>query len=134
MKEQLKNTRKLWYVAILMIAACAFNPIYGQSNTTSQDGRTIKGIVSNSDGPLKSVSVILKGSKKGTVTNDDGEFTFPEALKTGDILLISYLGYGTKEIKITPASNFIRAILSEEIIEFNGSLNTNKRYKSKRKN
>lgn len=139
MKTQVTFTRKLWCAAILLMFACTFNPMYGQSDkvtstAVSQDGRTIKGIVSNESGPLEGVNITLKDSKSGTVTNAKGEFTFPKLLKTGDILLISYLGYQTSAVKIKANTSFIRTALTEEVLEFMGSLNTNKRYKSKRTN
>lgn len=134
MKAQVTFTKKLWYVTILMVAVFAFNPMYGQSGTTtSQNGRIIKGTVSNPQEPLEGANVILKGANEGAVTNKKGEFTFPVALKTGDILLISYLGYESIEVKIKADTKFIKAILSDEVIEFMGAVNTNKRFKSKRK-
>lgn len=139
MKTQLTVTRKLWYVTMLVFAIFAFNPMYGQSDnttsaTTAQNGRTIKGMVSSADGPLLGVNVILKDSKVGTVTDDKGKYTFPKKLKTGDVLLISYLGFKTVEVKIPANTSYIETVLSEEVVEFMGSLNTNKRYKSKRSN
>ncbi|QHI38249.1 TonB-dependent receptor SusC [Kordia antarctica] len=138
MKTQVTFTRKLWIATILMVVAFTFNPMYGQSDTKTtaeaQSGRTIKGIVSNESGPLDGVNITLKDSNSGTVTNAKGEFTFPKPLKTGDVLLISYLGYQTAAVKIKANTSFIRTALTEEILEFMGSLNSNKRYKSKRTN
>lgn len=122
-------SRTFGYVIILMIATIAFNPVYGQ---TSQNKRTIKGVITNDDGPVESASITLKGSKVGTVSNKKGEFTFPQKLKTGDVLLISYLGYETIQIKIKDNTTFINQMLSEDLIEFVGALNNNKIYKSKR--
>jgi hypothetical protein len=135
MKRQVTFTKKIWYVTILMIAVFAFNPMYGQSGkaTTSQNGRIIKGTVSNPQEPLEGANVILKGANEGAVTNKKGEFTFPVALKTGDILVVSYLGYESIEVRIKADTKFIKAILSDEVIEFMGAVNTNKRFKSKRK-
>lgn len=140
MKTQLTFTRKKalssLYITIVMFVTLMLNPIYGQSKTVStealQKERTIKGIVSNDVGPLESASIILKGTKIGTVTNSKGEFTFPKPLKTGDVLLINYLGYNTVEVQIKDDTTFIRQMLSEDLIEFVGALNTNKPYKSKR--
>ncbi|MBC8753166.1 carboxypeptidase-like regulatory domain-containing protein [Kordia sp. YSTF-M3] len=139
MKTKFTGTQKLWYVAIFMIVACAFNPMYGQSDQktsteVAQKERIIKGLISDEQGPLPGVNITLKGTNIGVATNVKGEFTFPKALKNGDILLVSYLGYKTTEVKIKPETNFVKLVISEEIIEFMGSLNTNKRYKSKRKN
>jgi len=135
MKKQVTSTQKIWYVAILLMAVFAFNPMYGQSgNTTSQKGRIIKGTVSDLKGPLEGASVVLKNENQGAVTNAKGEFTFPVALETGDVLVISYLGYEAIEYRIKADTNFVKAVLSDEVIEFMGAVNSNKRYKSKRKN
>ena len=140
MKTQLTFTQKkahtaLSFVVIFMITALAFNPVYGQTKTeSSQNERIIKGIITNDEGPVESASITLKGTKIGTASNSKGEFTFPQPLKTGDVLLISYLGYETIEVKIKDDTTFIRQILSEDLIEFVGALNTNKPYKSKRSN
>ncbi|MEM6686897.1 MAG: carboxypeptidase-like regulatory domain-containing protein [Bacteroidota bacterium] len=135
MKKYVTFTQKGWYVAILLMAIFAFNPMYGQSgNTTAQKGRIIKGTVSDLKGPLVGANVILKGENQGAVTNSKGEFTFPVVLETGDVLVISFLGYESIEYKIRENTNFVKAVLSDEVIEFMGAVNTNKRYKSKRKN
>jgi len=140
MKTQLTNARKLWFATILMLVACAaFNPMYGQSDkatTTevSQSGKIIKGVISDVNGPLKDVNIRKKGTNTGTATNAKGEFTFPKSLKEGDILLITYLGYDTVEMKIKANTTVIKVTLSESVIEFLGSVNSNKRYKSKRSN
>ncbi|WP_298418741.1 carboxypeptidase-like regulatory domain-containing protein [uncultured Kordia sp.] len=135
MKIQLTSTRKLWYTTMLVFAIFAFNPMFGQSNTTtSQKGKTIKGIVSNESGPILGANVILKDTNMGVVTNEKGEFTFPTALKTGDVLVISFIGYKTKEFKIKDTTTFIKLTIYEEVFEFTGAPNSNKRYKSKRNN
>lgn len=51
----------------------------------------IKGIVSDLDGPLSGADVQLKGKPIGIQTNLGGKFTFPERLKVGDILVVSFL-------------------------------------------
>ncbi len=134
MKAQLKFTQKLWYVTILLFAFFAFNPMYGQSNTTAQKGKTIKGIISNEKGPILGANVILKDSNMGVVTNEKGEFTFPVALNTGDVLVISFIGYKTQEFKIKESTTFIKLTIYEEVFEFTGAPNSSKRYKSKRGN
>ncbi len=122
-----------------MIATLMFNPVYGQSKKTSstevlQNERTVKGIITNEDGPVESASITLKDSEIGTASNSKGEFTFPKPLKNGDVLLISYLGYETIKVRIKENTSFIKQVLSEDLIEFVGALNTNKPYKSKRSN
>ena len=114
----------------------SFNPVYAQDQTssteTTQDGRVIKGIISDDSGPVEGATVILKGTKTGTSSNEKGEFTFPKPLKSGDVLLISYLGYKNQELKIDDSTNRLEIMLTEDLIEFTGALNSNKPYKSKR--
>ncbi|MEL6252240.1 MAG: SusC/RagA family TonB-linked outer membrane protein [Bacteroidota bacterium] len=59
---------------------------------------TIKGKVVDAEGstPLEGVNVVVKGSTKGAITNSGGEFSLDE-VKSSDVLVFSYLGYGTME-------------------------------------
>ena len=52
--------------------------------------------------PLAFVSVTLKGTTNGTVTDIDGHFSFNK-LPADAVLLISYIGYKTKEFRIEKA-------------------------------
>lgn len=119
-------------LALFMIAFFSFSNSYAQTN--DQEGRIIKGIVSNENGPIDGATIVLKDSKTGTSSNSKGEFTFPKPLKNGDVLLISYLGYKNQELKITNQTTTLEIVLTEDLIEFTGSLNSNKPYKSKRSN
>lgn len=129
---QKHNFTGLTVLALFMIAFLSFSTSYAQAN--EQDGRIIKGMVSNENGPVEGATIVLKGTKSGTSTNSKGEFTFPKPLKSGDILLVSYLGYKNQELKITDQTRALEIVLTEDLIEFTGSLNSNKPYKSKRSN
>lgn len=143
MKTQLKlmqtQTFKTFGLIVFMLfTLVVFNPVYGQTKMNSVakasiNERTIKGIVSDDAQPLNNVNITLKGTKIGTTTNKKGEFTFPKKLKTGDILLFSYLGYEKQEIEINDKTSFIKLILTVDSIEMIGALDSNKPYKSKRK-
>ncbi|WP_349317496.1 TonB-dependent receptor [Chitinophaga sp. MM2321] len=50
--------------------------------------------------PLIGVTVFLKGTKRGIVTNASGGFSLA-SVKPGDVLIISYVGYETKEVVIS---------------------------------
>jgi len=59
----------------------------------------VKGKVTTAAGkPLSGVSVTIKSSKKGTSTNENGEFIL--SVNKEDILVFSYVGYDTKEVKV----------------------------------
>ena len=51
---------------------------------------------------LPFVNVVLKSNKKGTATNVDGYFTLFDVPTDTSTILISYLGYGVSEVKLTP--------------------------------
>lgn len=58
----------------------------------------VKGVVYDErQQPLPGVTVAIKGTNSGVVTNFDGEYII-ETLK-GEILMFSYMGYTTKEVK-----------------------------------
>lgn len=67
--------------------------------TLSAQNLEVKGTIVDSDNiPLPGAAVVVKGTKVGTKTNFDGQFSI-KARKRGK-LVISYLGYKTKEFKI----------------------------------
>jgi hypothetical protein len=45
--------------------------------------------------------VILKGTKRGTITDVNGKFTFPERLKPGDVLQFSFIGFTLHEYVVS---------------------------------
>lgn len=144
MKTQLTLPRKnhfttFSFIGLMMLTLLASNSIYGQTKKVSTtemtiNQRTIKGLVSDEKEPLFGVNIILEGSRIGTTTNKKGEFTFPNKLKTGDVLLFSYLGYETQKIEIKDDTTFITLKLTADLIEMIGALDSGKPYKSKRKN
>lgn len=71
---------------------------------TNQGNLTIKGTISDKTGPIIGANVIIKGTTNGVITDIDGNFTL-ENVKKGDILQVSFIGYSTKEIKISNNNN-----------------------------
>lgn len=72
----------------------------------------IKGNVTGPEGmPLPGVSIVIKGSVKGTQTDFDGNFTI--AANKGDILVFSYLGMKTLE-KVVADATTLNIVMTEE--------------------
>ncbi len=68
--------------------------------STVQTSNKINGTVSDENGePIVAASVLIKGTKTGYTTNAKGEFEL-KAVKDKDILVISYVGYNTKEFSL----------------------------------
>jgi TonB-dependent SusC/RagA subfamily outer membrane receptor len=72
--------------------------LYGQY--AFAQSRTITGVIQNkTDGfPIPGVSILVKGTKKSSITDFDGKYAVNAT--PSDILVVSYLGFETKEIKI----------------------------------
>ena len=92
---------------ILAVMLCSF----GLASAQNSDGKISGKVLSEKDGEqLIGVSILVKGSKVGTITDVNGAFTLQA--KTGETLSISYIGYTTQTVKITGASLTIK--LSED--------------------
>ncbi len=66
--------------------------------------RSIKGIVTDEKGePLIGATVFVKGTDLGTTTGADGSFTI--TADEGDVLVVSYVGYISKEIVLGNQDN-----------------------------
>lgn len=76
------------FIFLTFAATCAF-----------AQQRTIKGTVSDSQGPLIGVSVMQKGSTTGTATDLDGKYTL-RVDTDNPVLVFSYVGFKTEEIKV----------------------------------
>lgn len=73
----------------------------------------IKGNITDTNGePLIGVSVVIKGTNIGSITNADGNFTVESPKKQVD-LVFSYIGFITKEIKAN-SSEELKIIMTEE--------------------
>lgn len=67
---------------------------------------TVTGTVVDDTGePLIGATVIVKGSTNGTSTDIDGKFVLKNV--EGSTLIVSYVGYKTKEIAIAPEMNIV---------------------------
>src|SRR6478752_3162096 len=76
----------LFAAAILLASVTAF----------AQD-KTIRGrITSETGSPVSGVSVQVKGTSNGTVTNDNGEYSINAA--KGSVLVVSNVGFSNKEV------------------------------------
>mgnify|MGYP003671000035 CR=1 FL=1 len=72
-----------------------------QSILFSQSNSTISGTVTDTGNqPLPGASIVLKGTTTGTQTDFDGNFILDKIPSNG-ILVVSYVGYTTKEVPIS---------------------------------
>ncbi len=87
--------------------------LFSASASAQTTERTVKGVVSTTDGKLPYATVMLKGTNVGVATGENGEFTFPKMLKENDVLQVSYLGYKDFEITIKGDTTYIEPFLED---------------------
>ena len=81
-------------------------------NTDTTDKKKLSGILREENGePIIGASVLVKGTKVGTVTNAEGEFSLD--VPASGMLVISYMGFATREVPITSHSN-LKITLNED--------------------
>jgi TonB-linked SusC/RagA family outer membrane protein len=74
-------------------------PPTNQENGRRLDVKIVKGRVTDTSGePLPAAAILIKGTRTGHVTDEDGNFSFILRNPEGAVLVFSFLGMKTKEI------------------------------------
>ena len=102
----MKNFKNLLFVALFFITAT----VLGQTKITGT-------IVDETNQPLPGASVLVKGTTNGTSTDFNGKFTLQAKSDSGAIV-ISFIGYSSKEVVFSSSKNS----LTVQLLEDTGSL------------
>lgn len=101
---------KKWLRKISMIQLL----IYFSVLLVNAQEASLSGKVSSKDGnPIPGVTVILKGTTNGTITDSDGHFVL-KSIVGSKMLVFSFIGMKSKEVPITAASSSYSVILDED--------------------
>lgn len=107
MKNVYRSLARSVVVGLLLLG---FATAYGQQ-------RVVTGRVTDDSGSgMPGVNVIRKGTTVGTATNGSGNFSIETV--EDDVLVISFIGYITQEIRVGTQSN-ISVVLAEDIATLN---------------
>ena len=99
MNRKFRKTALLMSVMALLGLGYSSNAYAaGDVQNVQQATKKVTGNVSDSQGPVIGASVVEKGTSNGVVTDFDGNFSLN--VKPGATLVISYIGYTTKEIAV----------------------------------
>ncbi|WP_051315102.1 SusC/RagA family TonB-linked outer membrane protein [Algoriphagus terrigena] len=79
------------------------------SATSFGQTQSVRGVVTSEGEPVPGALVMIKGTQKGTVTDIDGNYTVDAA--AGDVLVISFVGYTTKEVAVVGGQTTINVTL-----------------------
>lgn len=84
-------------VLILFHLTTSANHLPSPKNFTFQEDVVVQGrVVNAANQPITGVSVTVKGSSRGTLTNDNGEFTI--TVQKGEVLVLSSVNFVSQEI------------------------------------
>ena len=118
MKTQPSRRNKKALVSLLFCTGliAGYQPIHATDNSSMlesvQQKQSISGVVKDAAGePIIGASVLEKGTTNGIITDFDGNFTL--SVEPGATLVVSYIGYLTQEIKVTPGQT-LNIILKED--------------------
>ena len=108
------------YKKQILLKKVDYKPIQSQSIGPDQSEieinnpqQTITGTISDESGtPLPGANILEKGTTNGTQADFDGNFSI-EVADNNAILVVSYIGFTTKEVSINDQSN-IAVILNED--------------------
>ena len=84
--------------------AVAFIFIFSGFASMAQQGELKGKVTEENDAPLPGVTVMVKGTSNGTITNFDGEYALKD-VKEGDLVVFSFIGMLTQEIAYTGQAN-----------------------------
>jgi outer membrane receptor protein involved in Fe transport len=111
--QQKKTTMKnvLTLISLFIFHALRLS---AQSSTLIE----ISGLVTNHDKnePLAGVSVSVKGTVTGTVTNNEGAFTLQTKQKLPFILVFSSVGYTPQEVEVTTLGSKLQVALATQTV------------------
>ncbi|MDM1377703.1 MULTISPECIES: SusC/RagA family TonB-linked outer membrane protein [Myroides] len=104
------------YGIAMLLSSLTIYPTYAVSKDSlfhlDYQKRTISGTVSDNSGVLIGAIVQIKGTDVATTTDSSGKYSLNAS--SGDILVISYIGYKTKEIVVTASLIYNISLLQDE--------------------
>lgn len=85
------------------------------NRTQAQEAGSVTGVVTDIKGsPMIGVTVVLKGTTNGTITDSDGRFLLKTDKKDG-VLIFSFIGMKTREVAMAGQTSFNIALEEEAI-------------------
>lgn len=92
------------------------NSIAMRSSSPAQQKKIQGSVKDELGGPLAGASITVKGTTNGTITDADGNFSLN--VDVGSVIVITYIGYHSKEMTIDSKNNFnIELVENAHLIE-----------------
>ncbi|MFI2744056.1 DUF5686 family protein [Zhouia sp. PK063] len=107
-------------ILLLLVLLAPISSIFCQTKVSGK-------VIDQNGDPVPFANVIFKNSTEGTITNDDGSF-YIESEKNYETLVVSFVGYATKEVTLEKRVNYnLNVTLEEgeqlhEVVVFSGKM------------
>ncbi len=131
-KRETNSIRKAAWLAFFLLAPLFYASAYESGTAVSdeqqsseqltrdveQAGKTVTGVVVDEDGsPMPGVTVIVKGTTTGAVTDFDGKFTL-KVENENDVLIFSFIGMTPQEMPVAGTTNIsVTMVSSTEVLD-----------------
>lgn len=102
----MESTKRKFFLFFVVLFCCT------ASMLAQQNGWSGRVVDANTNEPLIGVSIQIRGTGTGTISDFDGNFTLSGSI--GDVISISYVGYKAHRIKLTARKNLGIIKLSED--------------------
>ena len=112
MNQTFRKTALLVSAVFLLGAGYPSKAHAVQSVQEVQQARKITGKVVDAMGPVIGASVVVKGTSNGVATDFDGNFSL--SANPGQTLVITYIGYTTKEVRVTAGQTHYNITIEED--------------------
>lgn len=109
----MKNKMNYLILCLIGLLSTFSMVTWASTDESHQSGRSVSGIVKDSHGePIPGVSIVIKGTTMGTITDLDGNFSI-SVPDDNSVLAISFIGYKTQEVKVG-TSNSLNITIQED--------------------
>lgn len=109
----MKNNKQTFETNIIKYILICF--IFFSATSTMLSQNSVKGVVSDENKvPIPGVNIMVKGTKKGTVTDFDGRYTLND-VAVNSVLVYSYLGYKEKQVSVKRNNETINVTMQEDL-------------------
>jgi TonB-linked SusC/RagA family outer membrane protein len=98
-------------LGVIILTFLLYGPLWAQNTGPRTITGTVKANVSGA--VIAGATISVKGTRNGVSAGNSGEFSI--RARTGDVLIVSYVGYKSKEIKIGQETSFVDATLAEDL-------------------
>lgn len=108
-KQENFNLKPVFNKLILFLL---LNQLFGNSIFAQDQFKVTGKVIDVENVPIVGATVMIKGTLSGTVTDVDGKFSL-NVKSPEDVLMISFIGYENKEVKVSPNKE-LHIILEED--------------------